>query len=444
MVTIAAVLVRGNFGKTLRAISATEIGAEAFGIDIAGFRIMAFVISSAMIAFAGAVQAPQVRILDPEGYGVIRSVLLLAYPIVGGMTSVWGGILGGGILRSLPETLRAVAEYQELVYAGLVLAVIVFFPGGIVEIIERLGRLVRRTQSRPLRERDSKASVPGHAFATPTGGQVDHAATPKFEPTAPSEGMDQGGPALAVTQVFKSFGALVAVDNVHLTISAGTIHGLIGPNGAGKTTLFNMISGFLTPDEGTIRVFDVSMDDKSARERIAHGVTRTFQHVAIYGPLSCLDNVVLGLGENGVIGSLWKSFDDFISGPASRERREKALQALAAVGLEKLAFERASALSLGNQRRLEIARAIVSRPRLLMFDEPVSGLEADEHKRLGELLLDINARLGVTMLIIEHNVRFVADLSHTLSVMNLGKIIAEGEPREVIELPEVERVYFGT
>lgn len=433
VVIVVSVLARGHFGKALRAISSTEIGAEAFGINIAGFHTLTFVISSALIAFAGAIQAPQVKLLDPDGYGVVRAIFLLAYPIVGGMTSVWGGILGGGVMTYLPETLRFVSEYQELVYAGLVLAIVVFFPGGIIEMAERLYRL-RPAARRGIAARErTTAQSPAAGVDLEAVGAIDRQAHP-------DPGTDM---ALAADGLFKSYGALVAVDNVHLNIPAGTIHGLIGPNGAGKTTLFNLISGFIAPDTGKIEVFGEPMNGKLARERIAHGVTRTFQHVAIYGTLNCLDNVILGLGRNGFMESLWMSVDDAVRGRGFRERRKRALAALAAVGLEQLAFEPAGSLSLGNQRRLEIARAIVSGPRLLMLDEPVSGLQADEQERLRDLLVDLNAKRGITMLVIEHNVRFVSEISHSLSVMNAGAIIAAGLPETVIGLAEVRRVYFG-
>jgi len=436
VVILVAVLARGHFGKSLRAISATEIGAEAFGIDIAGFQRLAFVLSSALIAFAGAVQAPHIRILDPEAYGIIRSVLLLAYPIVGGMTSVWGGILGGGIMTYLPEALRVVAEYKELVYACLVLAIIVTFPGGIVEIVQRAYGVSKRA-SKPSGERP-KSDIATNASAASSQGSAVAPATAPDRPVS-----NETATALEISDVFKSYGALVAVNNANLKVETGTIHGLIGPNGAGKTTLFNLVSGFISPDHGQIKAFGTAVAGEPARERIAIGLTRTFQHVAVFGSLSCLDNVILGLGRNGVMESLRNSFEDALALRRYRQRRELAFEALSAVGLQDLAFERAGVLSLGNQRRLEIARAIVSQPRLLLLDEPVSGLETDELSRLHDLLLHVNARAGITMLIIEHNVRFVADLCQTMSVMNAGTVIAEGKPDEIIALPEVRRVYFG-
>ena len=433
-----AVLAQGHFGKALRAMAATEVGAEAFGINIAGYQVMAFVISSALIALAGALQAPQVRILDPDAYGILPAIFMLAYPIVGGMTSVWGGILGGGLLRTMPEVLRPVAEYQELVYSGLVILVVVFFPGGVMEMLSRLWRLVLSARPAPPLGRDESAAPIGAASAVPDR-PPPAPATPRIRDitTGPA------APALEVVDLAKSYGSLRAVQNVNMTVPDGVIHGLIGPNGAGKTTFFNMISGFTQSDAGSIEIFGARMNDKAARERIAHGVTRTFQHVAVYGPLSCLDNVILGIGHNGVVSSLWQSMDEVLRGSASRERHERALRALESVGLGEFARQPAGSLSLGNQRRVEIARAIVSRPRMILLDEPVSGVGAEEEERLRDLLRDLNRSLGITMFLIEHNIRFVVELCETLSVMSAGQIIAEGAPREVIEAPAVRRVYFG-
>jgi ABC-type branched-subunit amino acid transport system ATPase component len=344
------------------------------------------------------------------------------------MTSIWGGMIGGGVLRTLPEFLRFVADYQEMVYGALVVGIMLASRDGIVGLLKRMTRTIRL-----------KPSI---------AGSGDTAEAPRTERIsamlAGARKVESLAPALQIAGVSKSFGALAAVKDVSLTVPAGIIYGVIGPNGAGKTTLFNLVSGFIAPSSGgTIALFGEPLKPLAVRERIAMGVTRTFQNVAIYGKLSCLDNVILGLGQNAVSASLWKSVEDALGTMPARERARRALESLEAVGLGKVAHQPAGSLSLGNQRRLEIARALVSRPKLLMLDEPVSGLDVDEQERIGELLRAINATLGTTMLVIEHNIRFVVGLSRTLSVMHLGSILVEGDPHKVIKLPEVSRVYFG-
>ena len=179
------------------------------------------------------------------------------------------------------------------------------------------------------------------------------------------------------------------------------------------------------------------------RRRVKLGMTRTFQHVALFGELTCLDNVLIGLGHNGVLQSIGQSFAELAGGNATRQARERSYAALQAVGLADVGKLPAKLLSLGNQRRLEIARAIVADPRIILLDEPVSGLSSEEAGRLRDLLLDINARNGVAMLLIEHNIGFVTDLCRTVSVMGAGQVIAEGDARQVIALPAVRRLYFG-
>ena len=272
---LAAILC-GQYGKALRAISASEIGSEAFGINVGGYRLVAFVISSATIGFAGGLLAPRVRILDPESFGLVSSILMLAYPIVGGMHSVWGGLLGGLLLRALPEVSRDAQELQGLIYAVLVLAVMTFFPGGFVGAV---GGLARRAR---------KIAAPSAGGIAPGSAKTNHASIPN------------GGTALEIGDLSVSFGAMRAVDHFSLRVSAGTIHGLIGPNGAGKTTLFNAISGFIVPKSGSISLFDCDVAGEPSRARITHGMTRTFQQVALFGPLTCIENTILGLGRNGI------------------------------------------------------------------------------------------------------------------------------------------------
>ncbi len=426
---VLGALLCGSFGKSLRAISASEIAAQAFGINIARFHVTAFAISSGALAFAGALMAPRVRILDPESFGLTHSIIALGYPIVGGMTSIWGGLIGGALLRLLPETLRALGQYQEFIVATLVLAVMVVFPRGIIGLVQ-------------LRSRRGLSAKPPATAAMPAakGAEPEVAAVWRKMPSVP---LPRSAAAVTTERVSKRYDALVAVDDVSIEVQAGTIHGLIGPNGAGKTTLFNTISGFIRPDSGTISIFGRRVDNLSARERVAHGVTRTFQHVAVFGDLSCLDNVILGRGRNSVAQSLGGSVQDVLSTAGAKTAAEEARAALVAVGIGHLCNERAANLSLGDQRRLEIARAIVSQPKLILLDEPVSGIARDEESRIADLLQRLNFERGITMLLIEHNIGFVRGLCRTISVMAAGRVLAEGLAEDVIKLPQVRREYFG-
>jgi ABC-type branched-subunit amino acid transport system ATPase component/ABC-type branched-subunit amino acid transport system permease subunit len=416
MMAVMTILVRGPFGKNLQAAAGNEIAAEAFGVSVRGYLTGAFVMSSLTIGFAGALLAPRVRILDPDSFGVLESIFMLAYPIVGGMHSIWGGLLGGGALRILPELLRPVADYQELFFATLVIVVVMFFPGGLTGLINRAARSIMK----PDRPRNLPAL-----------------------PAVPAETGRRSDELLLVEAVDKHFDALHAVNAASLRVPVGRIHGLIGPNGAGKTSLFNIISGFLDADRGRVTFAGKSLLEMQARDRIGLGMTRTFQNVAIFDQLSCLDNVIIGLGRNTVIAAMGASFDQFADGAATRGAKRRALAVLESVGLAGQALSRAGSLSLGDQRRLELARAIVSEPRLILLDEPVSGVAESEAEELRKLLLRINAERKIAMLVVEHNIPFVARLCQSLSVMGAGRIVAEGKPAEVISLPIVRQLYFG-
>ena len=447
MTLAVTVVVRGPFGKNLQAAAGNEIAAEAFGISVPGYLTAAFMVSSVAIAFAGALAAPRVRILDPDSFGVLPSIFMLAYPIVGGMYSIWGGLIGGGSLRILPELLRPVADYQELFFATLVIIVVMYFPGGLTELLRRGARLVgtrlagtRLVGTRLVVKRHQPVCKPHQlgSVATVSASRI-RAAASAVRPVKP----ERDEPLLLVEAVDKHFDALHAVNSASLMVPAGGIHGLIGPNGAGKTSLFNIISGFLAADGGRVEFAGQSLLELRARDRLHLGMTRTFQNVAIFGQLSCLDNVIIGRGSNAVVHAMTASLDYLVTGPHTRAARHEALVVLEAVGLAERAQSPAGALSLGDQRRLEIARAIVSNPKLILLDEPVSGLSEAEAEELRLLLLHINAERNVAMLVVEHNIPFVARLCRTMSVMGAGSIVADGEPAQVISTPTVRQLYFG-
>jgi branched-chain amino acid transport system permease protein len=421
------ILLAGAFGKNLRALAFNENAARAFGIDVNRHLIAAFVFSSALIAFAGAVSAPRFRIIDPDSYGIFTSIFTLAYPIIGGMGSIWGGLAGGGILRVIPELLRPLADYIELIFCVLVVATLTFFPDGLASVF-----WTGRTHHRPIIK-------PGESVRAPIAELL--AAT---EALGPAVTRPRGSePIVAVAGVSKSYGALRAVDDVSLTVEPGALHGLMGPNGAGKTTLFNIVSGFVVADRGNVRVSGALLDHIPLEGRIGLGMTRTFQHSAVFERLSCLDNAIIGLGRNSIGQGIARCVGRACGNADNRSERRAAQAALAAVGLAARSDELAGSLPLGDQRRLEIARAIVSRPRIILLDEPVSGVSVEEARKLRELLLAINGELGIAMVVIEHNIGFLSSLCRRISVMSQGRILAEDDAAKIITDPRVRHAYFG-
>lgn len=428
-----AVLLAGPFGKNLRAIASNENAAQAFGIDVSRHLIAAFTWSSAIIALAGAQSAPRFRIIDPDSYGVLTSIFALAYPIIGGMGSIFGGLFGGGILRVVPELLRPLADYIELIFCALVVGTLTFFPDGLASALKN--RWGRRRIAAAIQSTRAERGDANRVAAALSAAGVGTQGAPVAETTH--------APILEVVDVSKSYGALRAVDHVSLSVATGSLHGLMGPNGAGKTTLFNIISGFVACDAGDVLLASAPLRGVPIEHRIRRGMTRTFQHAAVFHRLSCLDNVIVGLGRNTVRQGMRRSLAAAVEAPAARAERHAALAALDAVGLTARANDVAGMLPLGDQRRLEIARAIVSRPRLVLLDEPVSGVSVEEAQRLRELLLAINRELGITMVIIEHNIGFLVSLCQRISVMSEGRILAEGDAATMVADPRVRHAYFG-
>ncbi|GAC1336985.1 MAG: ABC transporter ATP-binding protein [Myxococcales bacterium] len=247
---------------------------------------------------------------------------------------------------------------------------------------------------------------------------------------------------LRLSSVERTFGGVRAADGVSFTVAAGEVHGLIGPNGAGKTTLLNLISGLLQPTGGTIELSGTRIDRLSPPRIAALGVARTYQNIRLFAGLSAEGNVVVGRHLRRP-ETLWQRL--LFLPAARREDRAacaRAREGLARVGLGDRTSERALNLSYGEQRRVEIARALASDPRVLLLDEPTAGMNAAETAGVGRLVREV-AREGRAVLLIEHNVRLVMELCDRITVLNFGKVIAQGTPAEVARDPAVIAAYLG-
>lgn len=248
---------------------------------------------------------------------------------------------------------------------------------------------------------------------------------------------------LEVNNLGISFGGLRAVDSFHLNIEKGELYGLIGPNGAGKTTIFNMLTGVYTPGDGTIILDGKDVTGKHTADINKEGVARTFQNIRLFGAQSVLDNVKCGLHNHYKYSTL----AGILRLPNYRKMEkamdEKAMEILQVFDLDKEAMTLASNLPYGKQRKLEIARAMATEPKLLLLDEPAAGMNPNETGELMETIQLIRDKFGITILLIEHDMKLVAGICEKLTVLNFGSVLAEGNTAEVLKDPQVIKAYLG-
>jgi branched-chain amino acid transport system permease protein len=410
-----------RYGRALEAIREDELAARSMGIDVGRHRLAAFVTAGAVAGLYGVLFAYYVRLIAPNDFDFTAAVDGLVTAVVGGSTMFIGPLLGSGFQTVIPEIQRAVgveAGWIRPFLAGLLLLVVILFlPGGLASLIPR------RTRMPPPGGRSDE------------GGAASHLAVRRHPPA--------GETVVALTHLGKEYGGVHAVRDVSLEVRSGEVVGLIGPNGAGKTTLVNMVSGLVPPSSGGATVLGTTIGRTPVHRLAAAGVSRTFQHSKLFNRLSALENVLVGAHlvsrPSFLRRLLWLP-------SARRDERaalEHAARCLRRVGLGELAGNRASSLSYGDQRRLEIARALASDPSLLILDEPAAGMNHVEAAKLSELIRSL-ARDGLTILFIEHNVGMVLETCSRVVVLDFGEVIASGSPAEIAADPAVIEAYLGT
>ena len=414
---------RSRIGRALKAIAASETAAGSVGIEIVKYKVQMFVISAGMASVAGSLGAHYLRAMDPNVYGFAYSLNLLTAVIIGGLTSIWGGALGATAITGIRELLRSLSLplWESVIMGALTVVVLIAFPNGLAGAIGALFDLVAVGKARG-----------GAVTVEPDPGALD-----KIAAAAPP-----GAAMLEVEGVSRSFGSLRAVDDVSFHVETGSIAALIGPNGAGKTTLFNLIGGYQPLNAGTVKFLGEPIEKLLPNDIATRGIGRTFQNLQLFDNMTVLENVMCGryrLTSTDILA---------ISARLPRvpreeeETRRAALAALAFVGLRGAEDMLPTALSFGHQRLVEVARALALNPTLLLMDEPASGLNDTETERLAELVLRISA-LGITVLLVEHDMRLVMGLADHVVVMHHGEKIAEGPPDRVRADPEVIAAYLG-
>jgi ABC-type branched-subunit amino acid transport system ATPase component/ABC-type branched-subunit amino acid transport system permease subunit len=415
-------IIHSRYGRAMRATAQSENAAKALGINLAGTRTLAFVVSATLAGLAGALYTFLNLFVNYETFTFFHSVAFLLMVILGGTGTLLGPVIGTSILVYIAEILQDLQEWQIFAYGVLLAAVMFIMPRGIVGTA---GELYARLTTRP-RARETQA--------------WPNLAVPLAE--IHGQGIPRGKLVLKNDRLTLRFGGLTAVDDVELEVWSGTVHALIGPNGAGKSSVLNLISGFYQPTSGSISFLGRSIVGLPSHRLARMGIARTFQNTELFGQMTVLENVLVGFHSH-YRNTL---FETLLRLPRfGREERgflHQAGQLLDFVGLSGYADEEARNLPFGHQRRLEIARALALRPKLLLLDEPAAGLTHGEIEDLKQLIRRL-VEIGITVILVEHHVEMVMTVSDHVTVLDYGKVIASGTAAQVQNNPQVIEAYFG-
>ena len=441
LIFVSLRLQRSRIGRAWMAIREDEIAAGAMGVDLVRLKLLAFAIGASFAGMTGVFYVAKLQTATPEMFGFPVSVMILVMVVLGGMGSVWGVVLGAMILQllqswflqDLSEWLHALGRLvgnDWLQHLDLTQGIELIF--GIILVLMMLYRrdgLIPATRKQAALTFEQQHAVVGRGDLTPIEG---------FGETRKS------GLALEIKGVTVRYGGLVALNALDLTVPEGGVVAVIGPNGSGKSTLFNVITGLTKADSGTIICRGVDITRLASHDILKHGIARTFQNLRLFGNLNVMDNVLIGQHSRLRSGAL----RSILRLPATRREeagaRERVLSILAIFGnrllprLEQPVF----GLSYANRRRVEIARALASRPHLLLLDEPTAGMNPAETMELAEQIKGLH-ELGLTILVIEHKLDVVVRLADRVVVLDHGEKLTEGLPDEVRRNEEVLTAYLG-
>jgi len=413
-------LLDSRSGRAIRALRRGHVAAEAFGVHTPRAKLLVFIYAAVLAGLSGWLYAHFVRAANPTPFGAQAGIEYLFIAVVGGAGYVWGGVLGAAIVVILKEVLQSYlpllfggsSQLETIVFGILLVTLLQLAPTGVWPW------LMARLPIKPGRKRpDTSLTLPARPRAA----------------SMPSV-------LLQIDNARKQFGGVIAVNDVSFDVQAREIVALIGPNGAGKSTTFNLITGVLTASSGRISVLGKSIDNAPPQEIVKLGISRTFQHVKLVPDMTVLENVAIGAhlrGQSGAVASMFR-----LDRADEARLLAEATRQIERVGLGDQINQLAGSLSLGQQRIVEIARALCVDPMLLLLDEPAAGLRHMEKQQLAGLLRQLRDG-GMSVLLVEHDMGFVMDLADRIVVLDFGTKIAEGTPAAIKTNPDVIKAYLG-